>query len=63
MDVVGQRKGPSYLWSNGATGSSIDVGEAGQYSVQVEDANVATLWRRPRSVDVVIFELLSAPSP
>ena len=46
--------GASYLWSNGATGSSIDVGEAGQYSVQVEDqcGNVVG----SESVDVVIFE-------
>ena len=30
-------EGFSYLWSNGSTEPSIEVGESGQYTVQVED--------------------------
>ena len=47
-------EGSSYLWSNGATEPTIMVGEAGMYSVQVEDAcgNVAA----SPEVEVTVFD-------
>ena len=47
-------EGLSYLWSNGLTAASIEVGESGVYTVQVEDecGNVAT----SPEVNVTVFD-------
>jgi len=52
-------EGFSYLWSNGATDASIEVGESGQYTVQVEDQ--CGNFVASEAVDVTVFDGPTAP--
>ena len=52
--TLNSSEGTSYLWSTGATTSSIEVGVAGSYSVSVED-QCGNAISSP-AVDVVVFD-------
>ncbi|MDR0802488.1 FG-GAP-like repeat-containing protein [Fluviicola sp.] len=52
--------GSSYLWSNGATTSSISVTNAGAYTVQITDANGC---QSPASTTATIIESPNPPTP
>ena len=52
-------EGFSYLWSNGATDPSIEVGESGLFTVQVEDQ--CGNFVASEAVDVTVFDGPTAP--